>query len=245
MIETDAMLAIAASCKCDDNELGQFFVTSFWTLDQTAFSTLHYPSSPGVQLPITTPISDTGATQCVDTSGRAVAVAWPGMNRVTAPASSATIAFVHDFRTSSAMLGDLPADLYSITSAMFLNDHGDCGALMAATASFLRGEMQNGDMLVLDDTTESRNFDGIYGGGTLASHGIPVTGTVHVHGPLSGSFAIWLHWDEAFDDLPRVTSSESSKTGEWYLPQRVDDHEAIFWFRTELVDAEIITIEPR
>jgi hypothetical protein len=208
-------------------------VTSFYTIDRTVFSSYGEAMDP---------LPGDGATdkvQCVAGSSGALAVAWPAATTRIASPTTSTYAFVYDFQVEGAVLGPLMSAQYSVTSAMFVGAT-DCASLAPRTADFLSNEQ-----LTTDGGKFDLAVDGIYGGGASnTTLGIPAGDRFVIQGPKSGSFAVRLSWDAAFDVPPRVTNSVGY-TDAWYIPQRISDHEMLYWFRDPLLLSQTITIERR
>ena len=232
--DSDGASAPASACHCGTLPTNDpWRVTSFYTIDPTMFTSYGAAMDP---LPVGGPA---GTVQCVAGPSGALAVAWPAATtRIASPTPSST-AFVYDFRVEGLDLGPLMSAQYSVTSAMFLGTT-DCASLASRTADFLSNEQ-----LTVDGGKIDIAVDGIYGGGASNTNlGITAGDRVVIEGPKSGSFAVRLSWDAAFDVPPRVTNSVGY-TDAWYIPQRISDHEMLYWFRDPLLLSQTITIERR
>src|SRR6185436_3802634 len=125
------------------------------------------------------------------------------------------------------------------STALFI-EHAGCNAALARAAEHVAAPA----ISINGETIAPSVRDGIYGSvGSDGEPGVPLaTDRVEVTGATVGSFAVWLRFPHATDGL---RATVEGKSGAWYLPQRVDDHAWLVWFRDPISAVQTIVIEPR
>jgi len=236
------------NCVCPSGTGGMGFNTStFWTLARNRFLQLYAPgeimlSSLGTDVQRVTTHE---ATACIDNVSYQVAFAWPGgestSTQSTIQSGPTGIVFGQDLTDEGiSMLADFS---WHNSSAIFIGRNSTCQAEIKRAQEYaippsIMINDGNNVLMVSPSTT-----DGIYSSvGNNSPPGVVLmTDQVELTGTVKSSFAVWLRFPHAVDTL-RATLT--GKTGEWYVPQQVDDHSWIVWFRDGLLPEQPITINP-
>lgn len=241
--ETGATLVTASGCGCSGVTSPDFYVTSFWSFARSAFQTVYLPAATDLSTLQPQNINTTGASNCLEanTPGTlAVRTSWLGtpiQTRVMAPNGS-VVAMVRDLQAHAATLGDLSPTVHSSTSVVAFHPGKTCADTEAADA--LVGAPT--ETVFVDGTPVPLGRDGIYGGETAGNDGGfgVAKRKVVVSGGVSEPFALMITWPGPTKQV-RVTSSVT-KTGTWYIPQLVNDFQAVIWFRDGL-GSDMLTVE--
>ncbi|HET7505883.1 MAG TPA: hypothetical protein VFK02_32915 [Kofleriaceae bacterium] len=223
-------------CECASGGDGLFTISSYWTLAQAPFRQLYTSGQvDGLGLPM--PEEPNLGTACFDGGTFQVAVAWlPTEDRNTTTILASGPLYGLHLRK---VFGESTIDplKWSADTALVL-EHGGCkSALDRADDYSARPELTINGAAV---TAPAR--DGIYGSdqGTEPP-GVPVAGRhAELTGMVKSSFAVWLRFAGS---VGTVRAKLAGANGPWYLPQRVDDHSWIVWFRDPLVTGQLITID--
>jgi hypothetical protein len=224
-------------CSCGDtNKL--FFVSTFWTLARNSTYKLYTPNVPGpIDLPAAMDsVSSNYGTACVDGGGYQLAVSWSDFHGTTIRGGNTLVGFGRDLVIGDSNLTTLQLE----SGSMMLIEHAGCEAM--ATTARTDEYITPSSLSIGGAAVKPALRDGIYGGDSGDGQpGIPLTtDRVELTGPVKSSFAVWLRFPHAVDAL-RATL-EGMK-GPWYLPQQVDDHSWIIWFRDAISTGQKITIE--
>jgi hypothetical protein len=232
-------------CACDpaaDPAVGtQFTITAFWTLAQQRFIQLYAPDAR--MLPDPSEVITNMATSCIASEQYQVAFGWREADGMTIHSGDTAIRFGRDLTLDAPMLGDFS---FKNRSAMYIVRTG-CEAGLARAGEYAAPSCAvdaplaclsiNGAGLV------PAELDGIYGGDDGSGQpGVPVAmGRTELNGAIGGSFAVWLRFP---DPVTAVRATLEGAKGAWYLPQQVDDHSWIVWFRDSISAGQTITLEP-
>jgi hypothetical protein len=219
------MLNGTVGCGCMEQNT-EYFVTSFITFSNDAFSAL--TTTPEAPFPaIATDAGPSiGPTACLDGKGPRVALSWDMQTRTRAPFSGAST-FVYDFTGSTPTIdaGDLPTK----TMALMV-DRGDrdCTSLLNVLLT------QN--MLLVANAMVANDQDGIY---TDPNPHDPNDGPISItsQSPLiPPGFAVTLDFGGASDLAISATSA--------FLYQHDPDGRFTIWFRDALT-TDTITVTPK
>ena len=220
--------------------MGGFNVSSYWAFAQEHFQNLYLsdPTMPTV-LPIKNEVNGPSFA-CMAGATSRLGFAWPTTDQATIHGAGMLIAFGRFNTIGNSMLDTQP---WKNSLAMFIEPGGnDCTTTLTRAAAYNTPVMS-----ALSINNSSSIFaslhDGIYGGaGDSDPPGVMLsTDQVQLTGTVAGSFAVWLRFPHAVD---AVRATLKGKSGAWYLPQQVDDHSWIVWFRDALLTNQTITIEP-
>lgn len=221
-------------CPCSGAQAGgPFVLTAFWAMPKPASPTPLFTGSTAMALPAAGASGDAATTACIDAG--TVQLGATGIDRVRVPTTTGdTVAFVTDLGMHATLGTYVDSGFDEMwvgrTSCPDLLDHAGHGA----------------DMLMINQApVQPGEHDGIYGGEGVngGGFGIGAQSPAILRGPLALPFAVWLSWGAAVDSL--TVDSDAGKTGDWYIPQRIDDHQWILWFRDPLASGEQITVTPR
>lgn len=238
---------VAGNCNCDSGTMkAGFTISSYWTFAQENFQNLYMdPTMPAMLT--TLPIMDKQefpdlSTACIAGDKSRVGFAWPTTDSTTIHGAGTLIAFGRDNIINNT--GELTTFPWENSLAMFIERGGsDCSTTLVRASAYNMPPMSalsiNGGLPPISASVH----DGIYGGaGDNGPPGVVLTSDqVTLTGTVAGSFAVWLRFPHAVDTL-RATLANA--TGAWYVPQQVDDHSWIVWFRDALSSNQMITIEP-
>ena len=232
---------VPSGCECEPpirSEDQLFTISTYWTLARDRFTTLHDPD-PGL-------LPDDGvegtanlATPCIEASSFQVAFAWPDSMQARILGRPDLIEFGRDLGDRGApRLNDFS---FENSSAIFI-ERGGCEAAVKRAK-----EHSEPSSLTINQGAPMKPSirDGIYGGdpgaGGLPGIDLP-DGIATLEGVVNSSFAVWLRFPGSTD---AIRATLESKTGAWYLPQRVDDRTWIVWFRDPITQNQKIVVESR
>ncbi|HEY0481939.1 MAG TPA: hypothetical protein VGD37_30685 [Kofleriaceae bacterium] len=226
-------------CACDPSGRDQgFTISSYWTFARAAFqNAFYYTEQLTLPLPMMMESDVTNFdTVCLDGPGYHLTSTWftPLPTDTTAVHGGKAV-FGHGMIKA---IGTSGVELPWTTRSTLAIGRIDCRsafrtALAYAAPAVLR---VNGG-----DTTVAR--DGIYGGDPGTGEPGLALSTRHVEltGEITTPFAVWLTFPGPVE-LLRAT--RAGQTGEWYIPQQVNDRTWIVWFRDPLTAGQTITIDP-
>lgn len=225
-------------CSCGDT--AQLFdISTYWTLTRTGSLGLFTRATDEVQeLPIDGQAISNQSAACIDRGAQQISFGWaegPGQHVIRG--REPLVGFGRELEIGATTL---TAFEYTDGSALFIGASGCDDGMKRAIGHADPDPLKVGDTLVMPSPR-----DGIYGGATASGEAglvVPASGSVEVEGPLGTSFAVWVRFAGGTD---AVRATLESKSGAWYMPQRVDDRSWILWFREGLSQGQKIKIESR
>jgi hypothetical protein len=180
-------------------------------------------------------------TVCLDAVNYQVGSSWTipipdGQNRTPASVLGGNTVIVHQLQHEVGSTSfDVPWDIHG---ALFL-EHGGCSEVFKRTTQYTNSPT----LRINGHDLQASQLDGMFGGDAGDGHaGYDLKSSrAELSGSIDRGFAVWLRFADSFD-LPRAT--RAGAVGDWYVPQRVNDHDWIVWFRDPLIDGQTIVLEP-
>lgn len=255
-VNPDAERLMTGRCTCAPMPKAPdgFIPSSYWAFDRAAFPTLFGLGENGPNLPDPLPLGNDYDvtppydTVCFNGSGDQYQIAsvWvvppripPGPETNAAAAGFDTVVS-HDVQKLANSMLEFPWDVHG---ALFI-ERSNCTAALKRAIQYrapqeLMIKTATGTIAKLPSV-----LDGIYGGdpGNGGSPGIDVPdGPVTLSGGPTGSFVVWLRFPRG---LILPTATRAGASGQWYVPQRINDREWLVWVQDALQPGETLTVRP-
>ncbi len=257
------------ACKCQsypdptNTTPDEFIIESYWSFARS-FGSLHTVSPPDGTASQPEALPDAGIPPqgadsiCLDAGTYQLTSFQPPSDDLQKPhnnilSTKNLIVHRNQQRIGPSDLEELSWDIYS---ALFVEKDGCTRA-----AQHVKDYYRPPTLLVNQRAGTASPLDGIYefydgGMGSGQAPGFDVSGDTTTlslppplpdgtkPAPLTGGFAVWLRFPQTITVTVPV-ATRAAATGTWYVPQRVDDHDWIIWFRDPLQNSDdVITIRP-
>jgi hypothetical protein len=242
LLDAGTPAAHVGECQCLPGTGDNFNISSYWTFSRDALPSLFAPGPVSGPLPL--PDVNGEPSACFSGAAYQVATAF------RAPASEIDTDLL-SIRDAGSMLKYIHFNAIGATqldglswedrSALFI-DRSSCPTAFGRAKEYL----DLAPLTINDAPVMLSENDGIYGGDTGNGHPGLALGTNRavITGKLVSAFAVWLEFKSSVDLLRATRTGGPAPTGAWYIPQQVDSHTWIVWFRDPLADLQTIVIEP-
>lgn len=247
----------ANDCTCPDPPIvgGEFILSSYWAFDSARFPDQLGLGRTGPDRPdplelMPGKIVANYGTICLDAPASKYQLTSVWMVPPATPSGPAQLAAAFGYAGLMSLdvqkAGDHELDFPWDIHGVLFYDQSTCPRALSRAMAYAAPPPLTITHGATTAQLEISPIDGMYGGdpGDGKAPGFEASsGPLTLSGSLPGSFAVWLRFPPAsVPGVPLVT--RQGATGEWYVPQRVDDQNWIVWFRDPLKDGETIAIRP-